>query len=249
MEAKQVLISGAAGTLGRAISRSFANKGYSLHLMDLDSLEAASKEIQGEGEPENTGSISLYKCDLADSEQVDCVMAKILAQNSIDILVNNAGVLSNNKLEATSLDEWQNVLAVNLRAAFQLSKHCVPSMKAKGWGRIINVCSLASKSGGLTAGTAYAVSKGGLVALTFSMARELAPHGITVNGVAPAYIQSNMVSRQLEAAERERILSQIPVGRFCEADEVAHTIAYLADPKSGFITGELIDQNGGLLFD
>ena len=226
--------------MGQAVSKSFLKKGYALHLIDVktDSL-STSPEL----------NMHVYNCDLADSDEVDHVMRRILAANGADILVNNAGILSNNKLESTDLKEWRNVLDINLTAAFQLSKHCVPSMKTKGWGRIINVCSLASKSGGLTAGTAYAASKGGLAALTFSMARELAPYGITVNGVAPAYIKSDMVTKQLEQTERERIMSQIPVGRFCEADEVAHTIEYLADERSGFITGELIDQNGGLLFD
>ncbi len=122
-------------------------------------------------------------------------------------------------------------------------------MRAKGWGRIINICSLAMKTGGITAGTAYTSSKGGMAALTFSLARETASDGITVNGIAPAYINTPMVMEQLTEQQRQKLLAKIPVGRFLEAEEVAHVVRFLASPLSGFITGEIIDINGGLHLD
>jgi len=163
--------------------------------------------------------------------------------------VNNAGILSNNKLMATSPEEWSRVLRVNLDGAFYLSQAVVPGMKQRGWGRIINTCSVASKTGGLTAGTAYTASKGALAALTFSLAAETARYGITVNGIAPAYVRTPMITEQLSEEQRQAVLAKIPVGRFCEPEEFVHVVRFLAHPLAGFITGEIIDQNGGLIFD
>jgi 3-oxoacyl-[acyl-carrier protein] reductase len=163
--------------------------------------------------------------------------------------VNNAGVLSNNKAEATTVEEWRRILWINLDGAFFLSREFLPGMKELRWGRIVNVCSLAMKTGGLTAGTAYTASKGGLAALTFSLARESAPFGVTVNGISPAYIKTPMITDFLPAAQQQRLLEQIPVGRFCEPEEVANVVRFLASPLSGFITGEIVDINGGLQMD
>ena len=138
---------------------------------------------------------------------------------------------------------------VNLNGVFYLTRLAAPAMKRKGWGRIINVSSLAAKSGGITAGTAYSTSKGALISLTFSLAAELAPYGVTVNGIAPAYIRTPMVTEQLSEAQRAEVIAKIPVGRFCEPEEFAHVVTFLADNKAGFITGEIIAQNGGLHFD
>ena len=122
-------------------------------------------------------------------------------------------------------------------------------MRKRKWGRIVNTCSLAGKTGGLTAGTAYSTSKGALAALTFSLAREVAGDGVPANGIAPAYVKTPMVTEQLTEAERQDLLKQIPVGRFCEPEEFAHTVSFLTHPLAGFITGEIVDLNGGLLFD
>ena len=167
----------------------------------------------------------------------------------VDILVNNAGILSNNKFAATTPDEWRKVLSVNLDGAFWLSQRLLPGMKERRWGRIVNTCSFAMKSGGLTAGTAYTVSKAALQGLTFTLAREVVGLGVTVNAVAPAHVNTPMVSKQLTEAQRQALLKQFPMGRFCEPEEFAHCVRFFCSPLSGFITGEVLDLNGGLQFD
>ena len=125
----------------------------------------------------------------------------------------------------------------------------LPTMKARKWGRIINVSSLAAKTGWLTSGTAYSVSKGAMSALTFSLARESAAFGVTVNAISPAYVRTPIVTEGLSEAQCEALLATILVGRFCEPDEFAHVVRFLASPLAGFITGEVVDINGGLLME
>jgi 3-oxoacyl-[acyl-carrier protein] reductase len=157
--------------------------------------------------------------------------------------------LSNNKVRETSANEWRQVFGANIDSAFFLCQMVVPHMIKQRWGRIINTCSLASKSGGLTAGTAYSASKGAMVSLTFSVARETAAYGVTVNGISPAYVKTPMVTEQLTEEQRQALLRNIPVARFCEPEEFAHVVRFLVSPLAGFITGEIIDLNGGLHFD
>ena len=185
-------------------------------------------------------------CDITDVSSVRRTLKQI---GPVDVLVNNAGILSNHKVEETTPAEWRKVLAANLDGAFYLAREVIPGMKARRWGRIVNTCSLAAKTGGLTAGTAYAVSKGALTSLTFSLARELAPFGVTVNGISPAYVKTPMVTEQLTEAQRQALIAQIPVGRFCEPEEFAHVVRFLVSPLAGFITGEIVDLNGGLVMD
>ena len=200
--------------------------------------------------PSSATARSRSRRDISDAASCDRTVAEIeRAAGAIDILVNNAGVLSNHKSAETTPEEWRRVLSVNLDGAFYLSRRVLPGMKARRFGRIVNVCSLAMKSGGLTAGTAYTASKGALAALTFSLAREAAPFGVTVNAISPAYVKTPMVTEQLTEAQRQALLAQIPVGRFCEPEEFAHCVAFLVAPLSGFITGEILDLNGGLHFD
>jgi 3-oxoacyl-[acyl-carrier protein] reductase len=242
---KTALVTGAMGVLGRAIAEGLAQDGCRVVLVDLDQKKL--DEYAG-GFP--GGKVLPLACDISDFGAVDAAVKKVRdAWGGVDILVNNAGILSNNKAETTGPEEWRKILAVNLDGAFYFSRAFMGGMKEKGWGRIIIITSLAAKTGGITAGTTYSVSKGALVSLTFSLAAELAPFGVTVNGIAPAYIKTPMITVQLAEEQRRVLLGKIPVGRFCEAEEVAHTVRFLAHPLSGFITGEIIDQNGGLQFD
>jgi 3-oxoacyl-[acyl-carrier protein] reductase len=241
---KTALITGAAGVTGLATAKALKKDGYTVLLADIvaGELESKCSALGSAAHP--------VLLDVSNPEQVGDVSADIRKKfGPISVLVNNAGVLSNNKAEATTVEEWRRILSINLDGAFFLSREFLPAMKEMRWGRIVNVCSLAMKTGGLTAGTAYTASKGGLAALTFSLAREFAPFGVTVNGISPAYIKTPMITDFLTAAQRQRLLEQIPVGRFCKPEEVANVVRFLVSPLSGFITGEIVDINGGLQMD
>lgn len=236
------IVTGAAGPLGKAIIDELLINGIET-VIALDIVESTMKRSW-------EGRVYQCICDITDAEAIERTLLPLVEQlGPPSILVNNAGILTTNKVMETSLEEWNRVLSVNLTGAFLVSKAVIPRMKSQGYGRIVNISSLAAKSGGLTAGTAYTVSKGGMNSLTFSLAAELAPSGITVNAVAPAYIETPMVMEQLTKEQRDAVIDKIPVKRLCKSEEVAHTVWTLCSPKSGFITGEVIDQNGGLHFD
>jgi 3-oxoacyl-[acyl-carrier protein] reductase len=227
LRGKVALVTGAAGTMGRAV----------VSFLKEDGLKVIGVDLKGD---------DCLHCDISDATAVKNLVREV---GRVDVLINNAGILSNNKSEATTPEEWRKVLASNLDGAFYLAHEVIPGMKARRWGRIVNTCSLAAKTGGLTAGTAYSTSKGALVSLTFSLARELAPFGVTVNGIAPGYVKTPMVTEQLTEAQRQALIAQIPVGRFCEPEEFAHVVRFLVSPLAGFITGEIVDLNGGLVMD
>jgi 3-oxoacyl-[acyl-carrier protein] reductase len=242
MTGRIALVTGAAGPMGLATAKTLMADGHRVAMADLnrEKIERLAQESGGYAVP----------LDVADREAAHAACARIEKDlGPIDILVNNAGILSNNKSAETTPDEWRKVLAVNLDGAFWLAQRLLPGMKARRWGRIVNTCSFAMKSGGLTAGTAYTVSKAALQGLTFSLAREAVSFGITVNGIAPAHVNTPMVTEQLTEAQRQALLKQIPVGRFCEPEEFAHCVRFFVSPLSGFITGEILDLNGGLQFD
>jgi 3-oxoacyl-[acyl-carrier protein] reductase len=241
---KTVVVTGAAGTMGLAVVRSMLEEGAQVALVDVDAmrLDSLIRFLRG--------TTLAVACDVSQSgsvRQAHQQVEKVLGP--VDVLVNNAGVLSNEKSATTNDNEWRRVMSVNLDGAFYWSRAVLPAMIQRKWGRIINVGSLASKTGGITAGTAYSTSKGALTSLTFSLAREAASFGVTVNAIAPAYVKTPMVTEQLNEQQRRQLLAQIPVGRFCEPEEFAHAVRFLASPLAGFITGEVLDLNGGLHMD
>jgi 3-oxoacyl-[acyl-carrier protein] reductase len=244
LSGKTAVVTGAAGAMGLATARFLLEDGASVALVDIDPVRLDSIL------PLLTGKTLGVACDISNSAAVRAAYERVTGTlGPVDILVNNAGILSNNKVEQTTDEEWRRVLAVNLDGAFYWSRAVLPAMKVRGWGRVINVCSLAAKTGGLTAGTAYSTSKGALTSLTFSLARESAAHGVTVNGIAPCYVNTPMVTAGLSATQLRQLPAQIPVGRLCEPEEFAHAVRFLASPLAGFITGEILDMNGGLHMD
>lgn len=244
LQGRVAVVTGAAGTMGFAATKFLLEDGCKVAMVDF------SRERNEQLARQLGPNAQAFSFDISDAEAVRSGHARIVSElGAADILVNNAGILSNNKAEATDAAEWRRVLGANLDGAFFLAQCVMPAMKAQRFGRIINTCSLAAKTGGLTAGTAYSVSKGALTSLTFSLARELAPHGVTANGISPAYVKTPMITEQLNEEQRQKLLRDIPVGRFCEPEEFAHVVRFLASPLAGFITGEIVDLNGGLLMD
>jgi len=241
LNGKTAVVTGAAGTLGFAAVRVLLEDHAQVALVDVDAMRMDSmiRFLRGNG--------VAVPCDVSDAGAVkeDCRRVEKLL-GPVDILVNAASIGSAEKAESTADLEWRRVLAVNLDGAFHWSREVIPAMKKRAWGRIVNVTSLAAKTGGADTGTADATSKGALAALTRTLAREVAAHGITVNGIAPAYVKTPALTEQMTEAQRRHILAQIPVGRFCEPEEFAHAVRYLASPLAGFVTGEILDVNGGL---
>ncbi|MEC7846662.1 MAG: SDR family NAD(P)-dependent oxidoreductase [Gemmatimonadota bacterium] len=244
MKGKTALVTGVAGAIGGAVCRFLAEDGLRLVLVDVD--EVGVRRLADELETESY----VLPLDVSEYEAVVSGCEKAFAEfGHADVLVNVAGILSNNKLLETDPAEWKRIHAVNLEGPFYLTQLTVPHMKREGWGRIVNISSYAWKSGGLTSGTAYSSSKAGMVGLTFTVAKEVAEFGVTVNGIAPAYVMSPMVMDQLTEEQRQELLKLIPVRRFSEPDEVAHAVRFLVSPLAAFITGEIIDMNGGFQFD
>jgi len=238
------LVTGANAGMGLAAARALAAAGYRVAATDL-AVDNATRELAPFGE-----RVATTPMDVTDPAAIDRAFAAIEHRwGRIDVCVNNAGILSYSDCETTTPEVWRRVLAVNLDGVLFVSQRAVRGMKARGYGRIVNVASFAAKTGGLSPTPSYAASKGGMVTLTYSFARQFAPFGITCNAIAPAFVKTQMVTEQLSAARRAELRKLIPVGRFCELEEFAHCVLFLAHPLSGFITGEVLDLNGGLQFD
>lgn len=229
------LVTGGVRGIGLAIVQRLLEEGCRVAVCDIDA-EAA------EALPE---AAFFTACDVGDEDQCGGMIARVAEQvGPVDILVNNAGIQSVVSLDEASLEDWERVMRINLTAAFMLSKIVVPGMKQRGWGRIVNVASMAGKVGGLTVSASYSTSKAGMMGLTKSIARAGAPE-VTSNAVAPAFIRTAMTQPETET----EFAPQIPVRRLGTPEDVAAGVAFLASDLAGFVTGEVFDINGGLLMD
>ena len=246
LEDKVALVTGGTGAIGSATASALAAMGLRIIVVDLDATKCSEFAATL---PTSSVGVSI---DVSDESSVvagvDAALAELGAPG-VDVLVNIAGILSNNKVFETTAEEWKRVNAINYDGCFYMAKKCMGYMKSQGWGRVVNMSSWAWKSGGLTAGTAYSCSKAAVVGLTFSLARQFARDGITVNAVAPCYVFSKMIMEQLTEEQRAELLVKIPVGKFCTPEEVAHACAFFVSPLSSFITGEVLDMNGGFQMD
>jgi len=241
---RNALITGAARGLGLAIARGLAQAGARVALTDIDpdGAEAAARTLRGEGH--ETMALRLDVRDEADFQRgFDAAAAN---SGGIDILVNNAAVTPHRSLWDITTPEWDEVMAVNLRGCFFGCRIAAKHMRERGWGRILNLSSLAGQQASSVTGAHYAASKAGLFALTRSFAQELAPHGVTVNAISPAAIRGPSLD-ELDEASQRRFLATLPVGRFGDETEVAAAAIYLASDAAGFVTGTTLDLNGGRL--
>jgi 3-oxoacyl-[acyl-carrier protein] reductase len=236
------IVTGASRGIGKAVARRLAAGGARVALLarSADGVKAAALEIAGD----HPDRVTHAACDVSSREGAAVVEGMVEELGKVDILVNNAGVTRDNLFLRMSEEEWDQVMATNLKGLFHVTKAVAKHMLRNRAGRIINVTSVVGMVG--NAGQAnYAASKGGVIAFTFSLARELASRGITVNAVAPGLITTDMTGAMTEEA-RNSFAERIPLKRFGQPEDVAEVVAFLAGPAAGYITGEVIRVDGGL---
>jgi NAD(P)-dependent dehydrogenase (short-subunit alcohol dehydrogenase family) len=240
LSGKNAVITGGATGIGRACARTLAEAGARVAIVDinLDGAKAVAAELD-EG-------LAVY-CDLGDPASVEAMHEQIMVQmGGVDILMNNAGLIAYRKgVEAVELQEWDTLLDVNLRGPFLVCRHLIESMKERRGGRIINSSSLAARVGGIEVGIHYAASKAGLIGLTRTLAKEGGPYGITVNAIAPGIIATDPVKKQI-AGHEEDYYAQIPLKRLGQPQDVANVVLFLASPLADYVTGIVLDINGGI---
>ncbi len=237
------IVTGSAKGIGRAIALAFARKGVIPVVVDIDREAAQSvvAEIKGEGI-----DTDYFLCDVSVVDDIKQCLAGVASRiGPVDILVNNAGILSTTSICDLDEAEWQRVMDVNLKSAVFATQAVLTHMIPRKWGRIINVASMAGRMGGFDTGCAYSVSKAGMIGLTMRVARRVAGEGITVNAIAPGPTNTELV-QGFAPEVRKRLIDGIPVGRAIEPQRIGETAAFLASDAAEFITGAVIDVNGGM---
>lgn len=233
---RTAIVTGAARGIGRAIAAQLARAGAAVLAVDLDQdlLAATALEID----------VIPIVADVSRTEDVEGVVARALAETGqVDILVNNAGILRDGMLWKLTDEDWDSVLAVHLGGTFRVTRACVPHLRERAYGRIVNVTSYTGLHGNIGQ-AAYAAAKAGIIGFTKTAAKELARFGVTANTISP-----NADTRMIEsipAARRAELETQIPMGRFADPGEIAAAVAFLASEEAGYITGTVLPVDGGL---
>jgi len=243
LEGKVALITGGARGIGKEIALLFAKEGSDVALCDIDLKEAeqTAKEIQALGR-----ECLAFKADVTDQKDVQNMVDKILDKfKKVDILINNAGITRDNLLVRMQEEDWDRVIAVNLKGTFICTKLVSKVMMKQRFGKIVNLASIIGIMG--NPGQAnYAASKAGIIGLTKSVAKELASRGISCNAIAPGFIKTEMTSRLAEDTKK-KMLQAIPIGRFGEPKDVAELALFLSSARSSYITGQVIKIDGGMV--
>ena len=238
MTGQVALVTGGIRGIGAAISERLLARGVTVAAGYSRDKEAADRF-----QAEHPGS-SVHQGNIGNCDDCERVIREVLdTHGRLDILVNNAGITADKTVRKMTAEDWDRVVQVNLSGAFYLIRAILQHMLDRGSGRIINISSIIGESGNIGQAN-YASAKAGLFGLTMSLAQETARKGITVNSVAPGYIATEMVAAVPKEA-LDKVIAKIPVGRLGEADEVARVVEFLADPDSGFITGQIYSVNGG----
>jgi acetoacetyl-CoA reductase len=235
--ARVAVVTGGTRGIGRAICEKLKSHGFTV------AANYAGNDDKARAFARETG-IPAYKWDVGDHEAALAGCRQVAEEvGAIDVLVNNAGITRDGTLPKMSFEDWDEVIRINLGGCFNMAKACFPGMRERGWGRIVNIGSINGQAGQYGQ-VNYAAAKSGIHGLTKALAREGARQGVTVNTVAPGYIDTDMVAAVPENV-LEKIVARIPVGRLGHADEIARGVAFLASEEAGFITGSTLSINGG----
>jgi 3-oxoacyl-[acyl-carrier protein] reductase len=236
---RTALITGATGGIGAAIARAMHAKGAVVAISGRrgDMLDALAGQL--------AGRVHVFACDIASNEEAEALVpAAEQAMGHLDILVNNAGVARDQLLIRMKDEDWNQVLAIDLTAAFRLARAAVRGMMRRRFGRIIGIASVVGVTG--NAGQAnYAAAKAGMIAMTKSLAQEVASRGVTVNAIAPGFIETAMTDALTEK-QKESILARVPAGRLGDPDDIAAGAVYLASNEGAYVTGQTLHINGGM---
>jgi 3-oxoacyl-[acyl-carrier protein] reductase len=242
MQGRVALVTGASQGIGRACALELAKAGATLAVSDINEVKLAevAAEIEALG-----GQAAAFRLDVSNQESIEAGAKAVLEKfGKVEILVNNAGITRDGLMMAMKRSDWDLVLNINLTGAFLLSQALLRPMIKNRWGRIVNMASVVGRAG--QAGQVnYAASKAGLIGLTRSLAREVASRGITVNAVAPGYIETPMTA-VLDEKVSAAMLAQIPLGRRGTPEDIAQAVAFLASDAASYITGHVLDVNGGM---
>jgi NAD(P)-dependent dehydrogenase (short-subunit alcohol dehydrogenase family) len=246
MTDRVAIVTGAATGIGKAAAEELASRGAHAVIADIDTKggEAAAAELRAKGL-----AASYLWLDIGKVDDIRRGVREAVERFSrIDILVNNAGLYSTVPIPEMSEAEWDRVVGVNLKGTFFLSKEVLAHMVGRRYGKIVNIASLAGKRGGVTSGVNYGASKAGVISLTKYLATYAAPYGINVNAVVPGFAETKMF-RMNSPEKIEALLKTIPLGRVAKPEELAKVIAFLASDDASYVTGEIMDVNGGIHMD
>jgi len=242
MTKRIALVTGGMGGIGTAICKALAHVGHTV----VTTYSKQGKEAAWLADMRGQGfDVHAYHCDVTDTEQCAAMISHISAEiGTVSILVNNAGITADMLAMRLRDDEWDAVLETNLSSAFRIARACLRGMMKARRGRIVNVSSVVATTG--NAGQSnYCAAKAGMEGMTRALAREMGSRGVTVNCVAPGFIDTDM-TRSLPAAQSQALLAQIPLGRLGHADEVAAAVLFLASPAAAYVTGSVVHVNGGM---
>jgi 3-oxoacyl-[acyl-carrier protein] reductase len=245
-EGKVAIITGSAQGMGKQVALDMTAEGAKVCISDIvpDLLEETKKEIEGAG-----GECLSLICDITDRNQVDKMVDKTVKTfGTVDILINNAGLLVPSTIEETTDELIDRTIDINLKGVLYAIRAVTPIMKAKRYGRIVNVSSITGKRGDNTTTFAYGASKGAVITLTRSTARALGPYGVTCNGIAPHAVLTNLM-RHWDEAKKKEVADKIPLKRLGTVEDMSCLMMFLASDEASFITGETININGGYYMD
>ena len=246
LDGSVAIITGAGGAIGEAAARLFSREGAAVVLADVrkEGIEEIARQVRERG-----GKASAFTLDVSDEKDVIALVRSTVEEfGTLDILVNNAAISMTTPILDIDVADWDRVLAVNLRSVFLLSREAFRFMKTRGKGQIVSMASASAKIGGLVVGAHYAASKAGVICFTKSLALQAAPFGINVNAVCPGPTKTPMTDAWGEKANEE-FAAKIPFKRYAEPGEIAEAILFLASERSRYVTGEILDVNGGLIMD